>query len=196
MGAQSPLRRESRQTVVGNREFHPGQKVTQAMADADDRRAHVCPFVLSSIEAHQFFIEQSPLGDASEADIERKLVSQIPDFKNQPPPYDPVPSNQPAPQTHLLKTFLTFFPNVTATRSAGCDLVLRLHARLKAGFMHHGMMIGEFFPYYRSGSIYAGNGYNASTAPYPAFAIRYMAWHDHLFTQDPAYQPLYKAYFP
>ncbi len=181
------------QDVIDKREYAPGQKVTSVMAHAGDNRAHGCPFVLDAINAGQFFIEQSSLGEADESGIETLIQSQIPVFKQRLPAYDPVQTGKPCPQASLLKTDLFFFPNVDAL--SNCPLLFRVLNKLKPSYMQNGMMLGEFFPGYKSGSLY-NPGYNALAAPYPAFAIRYMVAGDSLFAQSALHKPLYEAYFP
>ncbi len=183
------------QQVVGHRAYAPGKLVTSAMAaNPRDKRAHGCPFVLDSIDARLFFIEQSSLGDSDEAAIETLIGSQIDDFKNRTPAYDPLKTRQPSPNSSLLKTYLTVFPNIDAHNQ--CPLIFRVLSKLKAEFMRNGMMLGEFFPKYKSNSLYAGNSYHALTAPYPAFAVRYMVADDRIFATQAPYLSLYEAYFP
>jgi hypothetical protein len=183
------------QQVVNHRAYAPGKLVTSAMAaDPRDRRAHGCPFVLDSIDARLFFIEKSLLGDADEAAIETLIGSQIDDFKNRVPAYDPAKTQQASPNSSLLKTYLTVFPNIDARNQ--CPLMIRVRDRLKADFMKNGMMLGEFFPKYKSQSLYAGNSYHALSAPYPAFAVRYMVADDRIFATQPPYKSLFEAYFP
>jgi len=160
---------------------------------AKDRNANVCPFIELSLSNDLFWIEESSL--STEPDIETLLLGQIAQFKSETPAHDPVAANAPAGGTVDLKTYLTFFPHV---RDIGGDTqpsILKLHKGLKPQFMDHGMMVGESFKTYRSHSIYNQNGnYHSLSSPYPAFAIRYMVWHDRIFSgQFPA---KYKRFFP
>jgi hypothetical protein len=184
----------SAQNIIGNRKDAQGGAVTAAMAaDPNDKRAHGCPFVLDSIETKQFFIAKSLLGDNDEAEIEMLVHDQIDDFKNRHPAYDPVITHQPCPGASLFKTDLIFFPNVDDQN--GCQLVIRVRDNLKEEFMKNGMMLGEFFPSNKSGSLYNPK-YHALTAPIPAFAIRYMVADDRIFATKPPFKALYELYFP
>ncbi len=190
-----------RQLVVGNRKDEAGNEVTQEMADNKDRPAHVCPFVRDSIDRDLFWIEESHLGVQDGAAIEQLLREQMNDFINYPPPYDPVTTGQGAPMPVLSKTFLTFFPRIKHHSRGRLPLMDDMHSSLKPDFMQAGLMVGQFYAGCPEPAVYTAQTPKPWTdilnSPYPAFAIRYMAWHDHLFIKPGGLGYLqYKQFFP
>lgn len=181
------------QQVENNREFAPGQKVDKAMVVAKDRNAHVCPFIELSLNADLFWIEESSL--STEADVLALLLGQIAQFKSEIPSYDPLAANAPAQAPATYKTYFTFFPHV---RDIGGDTnpsILTIHRALKPQFMDNGMMVGESFYSYKSHSIYNPTGnFHSLSSPYPALAMRYMVWHDRIFSGQ--WLAKYQGFFP
>jgi hypothetical protein len=162
------------QKVIGNREYAPSHVVDSTITD---HRAHVCPFILRSLQNDLFWIEESDLDDAGA--IEHLLRSQIAQFTKIPPAHDCVAARAPAQPPTYLKTFLTFFPNVRDLGGSTDPNILAVHARLKPVFMDEGLMIGESFKTYQSHCVYdRTGGFNSLISTYPALAIRYMVWHD------------------
>src|SRR5262245_41248059 len=67
------------QQVVGNRVSHVTGAVVTA-ADTGNRIAHVCPFVRTSIDQDQYWIEESTLTNADQPQIEALLLQRAQDF--------------------------------------------------------------------------------------------------------------------
>jgi len=187
------------QQVVGNRVSHlTGAVVTQA--DTGNRIAHVCPFVQTSIDQDQYWIEESTLTNQDQPQIEALLRQRAQDFMAAVPPYNPMATGQPvaAPALVIHKTFMTIFPDVI--HSAGpLQLFDDIHAALKVDFVRMGLMLGQFYDGcpHNEGGIYAPQWLSiVLSSPVPAFAIRYLLRHDHLFTRQPPVTQEYEKYFP
>src|SRR5258708_3391018 len=66
-----------RQLVVGKRTDHLSNlPVTQELFDAKDRAAHVCPFVQTSLDRDEYWLEESTLSNDDQAGIEALLLRQ------------------------------------------------------------------------------------------------------------------------
>jgi Domain of unknown function (DUF6875) len=194
------------QGVAGQREYPPGRIVDAGMVSRNEVEAHLCPFVKPSIDADLFWIRESDLGIGDAPAIEKMLLAEIDEFKNAAPAFDPYINRTPAPESGspapIIKTFLTFFPNISPTPlpagGARCQVVLDIHRNLKlTRFMPHGLMFGEFYRGYREhGGIY-NPAFWSLTAPRTALAIRYMVKRDIIFVhKEPAELAAYRIYFP
>jgi hypothetical protein len=172
------------QGVVGKREDDLGIKVTQLMFTNKNRWAHVCPFIRDSLDYDEFWIEESDL--INDVDIETLLLKQIGDFKNAPPAHDPIASGQGAKLPILWKTFLTFFPRLLHRPIGGYPLMDNLHAKLKPVFIQEGLMLGQFYARCPAEATWNPMWKGPLISPWPAFAIRYMAKHDHIFLKNDA----------
>ena len=186
------------QKVVGNRCDNLDQPVTQLMFDNRNRWAHVCPYVSDSIDYDNCWIEESELDGRDPAAIESLLLKLLEEFKRAPPAHDPTLAREPASLPVLLKTFVIFFPHIVREPRAGpLPLIDELYSRLLPQFVRHGLMFGEFYPRCPTVGIYNDQWPKSFVSPYPAFVIRYMARHDHLFiTPDSAIWDAYTTYFP
>lgn len=185
------------QNVVGNRHDDLGLMVTDLMFTNKNRWAHVCPFVRDSLDYDLFWIEESDLDDQAELAIERLIKGQISTFKNSDPSFDPLTAGRGAALPELWKTFLTFFPRVKHRSGGSVRLMDDLHGRLKPVFVKEGLMIGQFYAGCPQPSVYNPSWTHVLTSPYPAFAIRYMAKHDHLFiSPGTPERDVYATFFP
>jgi hypothetical protein len=185
-----------KQQVVNNRHDY-GRIVTQAMYDRHGRPAHVCPFVADSVDRDLYWLEESAL--TSKADIKTLLRNQILDFVAAPPAFDPTAAKRPAGLPQLWKTFMTIFPQVKHPSSSGAmPLFDSIHSELKTEFMQRGLMLGQFYPGCPQQGVYGPAFRPLGICPWPAYAIRYMAVHDHLF-YDPKikeHDAAYRSLFP
>jgi hypothetical protein len=188
-------RKHPDQLVVGNRKDNKGAIVRQDDFDLDRPAAHVCPFVLESIQTNHFWIEEAPQDSASA--IERLLGLQIGLFKRTNPAHEPATDGG-APHPTYLKTFLTVFPELTKIgRSQFSVLLDPIFARLRPVFIAQGLMLGQFYAGCTVPAVYNPLWKGPLIAPYPSFAIRYMATHDHLFISQTSPQwATYKRFFP
>jgi hypothetical protein len=185
---------KSRQGVVHHRHDEYGRPVTQPMFDRSARPAHVCPFVADSIDRDLCWLEDRPFND--EADITDLLSDMIAEFCLAEPAFDPRPLNHAADYPYRWKTFVLVLPNVM--HNAGrLPLFDTIHTQLKSDYMDAGLMLGQFYKGCPQGGIYDPT-FTPLWSPYPLFAIRYMARHDHLFfdPQNRAHAAAYKTYFP
>lgn len=73
-----------------------------------------------------------------------------------------------------------------------------IHHDLKTEFMRNGLMLGQFYKGCPQAGIYDSRFRPLGTVPWPCFAIRYMAAHDHLFFDhaNTAHATAYGTYFP
>jgi len=193
-----------RQGVVGSGERKDkfrkddfGNPVTDLMFRNRSRWAHVCPFVRDSMDYDLFGIEESKLDDRDEGKIVELLRRQIPLFIGWEIRFDPVASGTAATLPVLWKTFLTFFPYTRNESRGSLDMMDRIHSKLKSEFVKAGLMLGQFYPGCKTEAIYNSSWKGPLISPYPAFAIRYMAIHDHLFINpESAEFKQYLKFFP
>lgn len=184
-----------KQGVVGSRRDW-GLIVTQEMADRGGRPAQVCPFVADSLDRDLFWMEESDLTVAN--DIKRLLRNQIPAFVSAQPAHNPMTGNVPARLPELWKTFLTIFPQVQQRSTGGMPLFDAIHADLKTDFMKNGLMLGQFYQGCPQEGIHSANFKPLGIAPWPCFAIRYMASHDYRFFDrtNVDHEQAFLRYFP
>lgn len=181
------------QRVVGNRRDDSDRLVTDADFAARARCSHVCPFVDEAIEKDLFWIGQESHNQNHADLIERTLRDRLRAFLEMKPDYRPAALGRPASGDTRLKTFLIAFPYVRHSNGP-LQVFDRLHAELKPEFMGHGLMLGQFYRGCPVEGIYSPRFRPLASAPWPAFAIRYMVQHDHWFAGS--HRHLYDAYFP
>ncbi len=188
---------QAEQKVVGNRHDNLNLTVTQLMFDRKNRWAHVCPYVIDALDYDSCWLEESDLDGSHPSAIAHLLLTQLKDFKKTPPAHDPVLQG-PAPLPALWKTFITFFPRIVRNpRSGPFPLIDDLYTQLLPSFVREGLMFGEFYPGCPSTGIYNPEWPKSFVCPFPAFVMRYMAKHDHLFiTRNSAIWDAYNSYFP
>jgi hypothetical protein len=184
-----------KQRVVDNRHTEEGGRVTQEMFAKKAKAAHICPFVRDSLDADLFSFEESPAGREDGPAIEQRLRDMVQEFINAPPSFDPSTAGCGASPPTNLKTFFLVLPNLRLQGARGPDQLMDgLHETLKPIYVNQGLMLGQFYPTCDQGGIY-NEEWLALTAPWPAFAARYMAKHDYLFVGD-ALMPVHHRYFP
>ena len=183
------------QGVVGNRHHPDGGFVTQEQFDRGDRIAHICPFVLDSIEADLFYIEESPL--TKPLDIRKHVLARMREFKALEPAFDPVAEKKPATMPVALKTLLIWFPNYKSATPPPDLAVDQLFKWMIMPFIREGLMLGQFYKGCADPAVHNPAWKKVLTAPYLAFALRYMQPHDKLFIRKgtPGY-PLWEKMFP
>jgi hypothetical protein len=186
------------QRVVGNRDDGYGSKVSQLMFDNASRWAHVCPFVRDSLDYDVFWIEETPYTASQGNEIKEVLRAQTGVFKTSAPSFDPLQSGE-AKLPALWKTFFTIFPAVEcrSRKTKPFPLFDEIHKELKPEFVSAGLMLGQFYPNCPQPGVYNEAWIRPLVSPYPAFAIRYMAKHDHLFiSKDSREYKSYQKFFP
>jgi hypothetical protein len=195
--------RHPKQAVVGHRKNTAGATVQQFEYDNNFPAAHVCPFVLDSINQKYFWLEESAILPSNSSGIEQLLLSQIPLFKATSPAHDCSTSGKAASYPVYLKTFLTVFPAFTQiARQQTKQIIDDIYAKIRSAFIQEVLMLGQFYPSCDVSAVY-NPSWNTpgplGVTPYTSFAVRYMAQHDHLFIQphdssNPDWQ-VYLKYF-
>jgi len=176
--------------------------VTQEQFDTEDRAAHVCPFVQTSLDRDQFWIAESDLTHAQGDRVEALLLEQMEGFLVAAPAYDPPRSGKPAPEECIYKTWMTIFPNVPHQRGP-LPLFDDIHKKLKPTFMARGMMLGQFYngcPWEQA-AIHAPELKSyILNSPTPAFAMRYLVSQDKIFNlheeEEERFGVAHRVYFP
>jgi hypothetical protein len=181
------------QNVVGNRDHPSGGKITQAHFDANDKTAHVCPFVIDAIVRGMFYIESSELSDVLQ--IRKLLLARIEDFKKFEPAYDPIAAGELATMPLGLKAFLIFFPNYQPPVPGPDPRIDQLYKWMIVPFLRQGLILGQFYRGCREEAVHNPSWKNILTSPYLAFVVRYLQPHDSTFIRPgtpgwPIYQKL------
>ncbi|HYO09140.1 MAG TPA: hypothetical protein VER17_09220 [Tepidisphaeraceae bacterium] len=182
------------QGVVGRRDHPDGGKVTQAQFDAGEKIAHVCPFVRDSIDNDLFYIEESPL--TSPLQIRKLVLSRADDFIRAEPAFDPIAQGRAATMPVALKTMLIWFPNYQSEKPGADKKVDQIFKWMITEFIRKGLMLGQFYRGCAEASVHNPPWRKVLTAPYLAFALRYMQPHDKLFipADTPGF-PIYQKMF-
>jgi hypothetical protein len=182
------------QQVVNARTDEFARAVTQAMFDRVARPAQICPFVADSIDRDLCWLEE--YDHTQEVPIKQLLAAQADEFCKADPSYDPAITGQVPGYPFLWKTFVSIFPNIPRP-SGAMPLFDKIHGDLKTDYMKRGLMIGQFYYGCPQGGIY-NPAFLPLYSPYPLFAIRYMAKHDHLFfdPKNAEHAKAYDKFFP
>jgi hypothetical protein len=182
------------QGVVGNRHHPDGGFVTQEQFDRGDKAAHICPFVRDSIDADLFYIEESPL--TAPLQIRKHVLARMKEFKSLEPAFDPVGAKKPATMPIALKTLLIWFPNYKSPGPPPDPQVDQIFKWMIIPFIREGLMLGQFYKGCADPAVHNPNWKKVLTAPFLAFALRYMQPHDKLFIKPgtPGY-PIWQKMF-
>ena len=184
----------AKQGIVGKRHHPDGGIVTQEQFDRGDKAAHVCPFVRDSIDTGMFYIEESD--HTNPLEIRKLLLARVADFKNAEPPFDPIAAGKAATMPIGLKTLVIFFPKYEP-KNVGPDTAIdRIFQWMIIPFIRQGLMLGQFYRGCAEPAAHAPEWKKVLTAPFLAFAFRYMQPHDRLFVKPgtPGY-PIYQKFF-
>ncbi len=183
------------QNVVGQRDHPDGGKVTQAQFDAGARVAHVCPFLIDSIERDLFYIEESPLTDLRQ--IRKLLTARMNDFKQAEPAYDPIAAGQLAAMPVGLKALLIFFPQYQQTFCGPDPYVDEIFKWMIIRFLRDGLILGQFYKGCEEPAVHNPQWKKVLTAPYLAWVVRYLQPHDSAFIKPGSTgHPIYASLLP
>ena len=182
------------QGVVGNRHHPDGGTVTKEQFDRGDKAAHVCPFVRDAIDQGMFYIEESE--QTNPLEIRKLLLARTNDFKNVEPAFDPIAAGRAATMPIGLKTLVIFFPKYAPGKAGPDPAIDRIFQWMIIPFIRQGLMLGQFYRGCAEPAAHNTTWKKVLTAPYLAFAFRYMQPHDRLFVKPgtPGY-PIYQKFF-
>ena len=170
------------QGVVGMRHHPDGGMVTQQQFDAGDKVAHVCPFVRDALDADLFYIESSDETDLNK--IRKHITARLAWFKSAEPAFDPLTAGRGAEMPVALKTALIFFPKYEPPVVGANIAVDRTFQFVIMTCIRQGLMLGQFYRGCAEPAVHNPAWKKVLTAPYLAFALRYMQPHDRLFVKE------------
>lgn len=137
------------------------------------RRGAVCPFTTPAIRRNLMFFTVLRGADLRREDVV-EVVRTYRDWFLEMEPHDP--------REAQYKTIEILFPDIP--ESAWSTLIEAVHEELKAEYVFHGIMLGEFHPGPPEKAALRNPDFRPLKSPLPLLGIRYMVPTDFAFLRD------------
>lgn len=137
------------------------------------RRGAVCPFTTPSIRRNLFFLTVMPGADLRREDVV-EVVRKYRDWFLEMEPHDT--------RSAQYKTINILFPDIP--EEAWSSLIEATHGELKADYVMHGIMLGEFHPGPPEKAALRNPDFRPLKSPLPLLGIRHMVPTDFAFLRD------------
>jgi hypothetical protein len=137
------------------------------------RRGAVCPFTTPSIRRNLFFLTVIPGADLRREDVV-EVVRKYRDWFLEMEPHDP--------RSAQFKTINILFPDIP--EEAWSSLIEATQGELKADYVSHGIMLGEFHPGPPEKAALRNPAFRPLKSPLPLLGIRNMVPTDFAFLRD------------
>ncbi|HST63098.1 MAG TPA: hypothetical protein VLK84_30595 [Longimicrobium sp.] len=137
------------------------------------RRGAVCPFTTPSIRRNLFYLTVMPGADLRQQDVV-EMVRTYRDWFLEMEPHDQ--------RSAQYKTITILFPDIP--EEAWSSLIEATHEELKAEYVPHGIMLGEFHPGPPDKAALRNPDFRPLKSPVPLLGIRHMVPTDFAFLRD------------